>query len=582
MSTAVDTPDTPAGRWPVRVWPGLVILAVVALMWVIPPRVAGRTMVHFMAWFMAPILGTVAAVVWWTFAARVRGTFRWLVPALVFLPAVALAVTVYRGDEMAVAIFGLMAVLVVWLGWVIVSVPLPGAVRRVGLVTGIAAVWVVGALLKLDGLDADMIPAFRWRWQQTEEERFLAERPTSTPAPAADAPTVVVGPGDWPEFRGPKRDGLVTGVNLDPDWSAHPPELVWKHRVGPGWGSVAVAGGKLFTQEQLDQDEAVVCYDAATGARVWEYKSPGRFSETIAGPGPRATPTVHGGKVYAQAATGKLAKLDAATGKREWEADVVAAGGVLPQWGFAASPLVTDGVVITYANGGTGKGTVAFKADTGALAWTAGNGKHGYSSPHPATLGGVPQVLQLSDYGLESFRAADGAKLWDSPWTIPDVNRSTQPMVLSDTDVVIGTGVGGDQGVRRLRVTKAGDGWDVTQVWGTKGVKPYFNDAVAVGGHLYGFDDDRFCCVDLATGKQLWKETAYGHGQVLGLPDQGLLVVQGVKGQVAVVRADPAELDEVGRIPALAGKTWNHPVVAHGRLYVRNGQEAACYRLPTR
>ena len=188
----------------------------------------------------------------------------------------------------------------------------------------------------------------------------------------------------------------------------------------------------------------------------------------------------------------------------------------------------------------------------------------------------------LSDYGLESFRPADGVKLWDNPWTIPDVNRSTQPTVLSDTDVMIGTGVGNDQGIRRLRVTKAGDAWDVKSVWQTRGAKPYFNDGVAVGGHFYGFDDDRFCCVDLETGKQLWKETAYGHGQVIGLPDQGLLIVQGVKGQVALVQADAAELNELAKFPAISGKTWNHPVVAHGRLYVRNGQEAACYRLATR
>ncbi len=580
MSTTTDTPD---GRWPVRVWPGLVILAVVALMWVVPPRVAGRTMFHFMAWFAAPILGTVAAVGWWTFAARVRGPFRWLVPALVFVPAVALALTLYKGDEMAVAIYGLMATLVVWIGWVAVSVPVPGEVRRTGLLVGIAGVWVLGAMLKLDGLDADMIPTFRWRWQQSEEERFLAEQQAApTPAPAADAKAVEVGPGDWPEFRGPKRDGLATGVKLDPDWKAHPPEPVWKHRVGPGWGSFAVAGGKLFTQEQRDQDEAVVCYDAATGVEVWEYKSPGRFSESIAGPGPRATPTIHGGKLYAQGATGKLARLDAATGKQEWVADVVAAGGVLPQWGFAASPLVTDGVVIAYAGGGAGKGTVAFKADTGAVAWTAGTAKHGYSSAQLAAFGGVPQALVLSDFGLESFRPADGAKLWEHAWTIPDVNRSTQPTILSDTDVMIGTGVGNDQGVRRLRVTKTSDGWDVKPVWQARGVKPYFNDGVAVGGHFYGFDDDRFCCVDLESGRQLWKETGYGHGQVIGLPDQGLLVVQGASGRVALVQADPVDLNELAKFPALAGKTWNHPVIAHGRLYVRNGQEAACYRLPTR
>jgi len=577
----MSTADTPAGRWPVRVWPALVILAAVAAAWIVPPLVAPRTMFHFMAWFAAPILGTVAAMIWWTFAARVRGPFRWLVPALVIVPALALALTLHKGNEIVVAIFGLMAVLVVWVGWVTLSIPFPAEVRKVGLVAGLVAVWSVGSAVAVDGMGGDMQPDFRWRWQPSAEEQFAAER-KAAPAPVTDAKPVEVGPGDWPGFRGAGRDGLVTGVKLDPDWAARPPELLWKHRVGPGWGSVAVAGGKLFTQEQRGDEEAVVCYDAATGVEVWEYKSPGRFTETIAGPGPRATPTIHGGKVYTQGATGKLARLDAATGKPEWVRDMVADGGVLAPWGFAGSPLVTDGVVIVYANGGAGKGVIAYRADGGEVAWAAGKGKHGYSSPHPATFGGVPQVLMLSDFGLESFRPADGAKLWEHAWTIPEVNRSTQPAVLSDTDVVIGTGVGNDQGVRRLRVTKAGDGWDVKQVWGTRGMNPYFNDAVVVGKHYYGFDGDRFAGVDLENGKQVWKETSYGHGQVLGLPDQGLMIVQDVKGRVVLVRADAADLDELAKVPALAGKTWNHPVVAHGRLYVRNGQEMACFRLPTR
>ncbi len=576
----MSTADTPAGRWPVRVWPALVILAAVAACWVVPPLVAPRTMLHFMAWFAAPILGTVAAMIWWTFAARVRGSFRWVVPALVVVPAVALALTLHKGNEIVVAIFGLMAVLVVWVGWITLSIPFPAEVRKVGLVAGLVGVWGVGAAVAVDGMGGDMQPDFRWRWEPSAEEKFNAER-KAAPKPVADGKSVEVGPGDWPAFRGAGRDGLVTGVKLDPDWAARPPEQLWKHRVGPGWGSVSIAGGKLFTQEQRGDEEAVVCYDAATGVEVWEYKTPGRFTESIAGPGPRATPTILGGKVYAQGATGKLARLDAATGQQEWLRDLVADGGTLVPWGFAGSPLVTDGVVIVTANGGGGKGVIAYKADSGEIAWTAGNGKHSYASPHPATLGGVPQVLVLSDFGLESFRA-DGAKLWEYAWTIPEVNRSTQPAVLSDTDVVLGTGVGPDQGVRRLRVTKAGGGWDVKQVWGTRGMNPYFNDAVVVGKHYYGFDGDRFACVDLETGKQTWKETAYGHGQVLGLPDQGLMIVQDVKGKVALVRADGADFDELAKVPALAGKTWNHPVVAHGRLYVRNGQEMACFRLPTR
>ncbi|QEL16246.1 PQQ-binding-like beta-propeller repeat protein [Limnoglobus roseus] len=574
MSTTTDD------RWPVRVWFGLLILAAIAAAWTMTSWLAPRSLANMIAIVASPLLGAVAVVGWWVFAAGVRGSFRWAVPALVLVPLVTLAVTVHKGNELVVAIYGLIAALVVWIGWLAVSVPLPVAVRRGGLLVLLAGLWVVVGMVKVNGTDADVVPYLRWRWQPSDEDLFLAEKPAAS-VPASTAKPVEVGPGDWPGFRGAKRDAVVTGAKLDSDWATRPPELVWKKRVGPGWGSFALAGGRLFTQEQRGPDEAVVCYDAATGAEVWEFKTPGRFEETISGAGPRATPTVHGTKVYAQGANGRVHRLDAATGKLDWTADVVAAGGTLPQWGFAASPLVTDGLVIVYAGGGPGKGTVAFRAETGEFTWIAGNAKHGYASAHPADFGGVPQALVVSDYGLEAFRPADGVKLWEHVWPVGGGgNRSTQPLVVSDTDVVIGTGVGGDQGVRRLRVTKAGDAWDVQTVWSTRGARPYFNDGVAFGGHFYGFDDGRFCCVDLADGRQLWKDTGYGHGQVVALADQGLLLVQAERGAVALVEANPAEFNELAKVPALTGKTWNHPVLAHGCLYLRNGQEAACYRLP--
>ena len=572
----------PPDRWPVRVWPGLLIVALVAAAMIVPGLLWPRTPAHFVSLFAAPLVGAVAAVGWWTFAARVRGPFRWLVPALLFVPAVVVGAVWYRGAEMAVAVYALPAVVTAWVLWLAVSWGAPGGVRRGGLVVAMLAVWAAVAMLRFDGADADLVPAFRWFWHPTEEERFAAERgERAKPAPGApEAQSVVVGPGDWPGFRGPARDGRVVGVTIDTDWAARPPELVWKHRVGPGWGSFAVVGGRAFTQEQRGTDEAVVCYAADTGAELWEHRTPGRFTEVIAGAGPRATPTVHDGRLYAQGATGKLVCLDAATGTPHWTADLTAdAGGVVPQWGYSGSPLVADDVVIVYAGGPTGKGTAAFKADTGALAWAAGNAKHGYSSAHPATLGGVPQVLMTSDYGVEAFRPADGKLLWEHAWTIKGMNRVTQPAVLGDSDVVFGTGVGAEQGTRRLRVTKAGDGWDVAVRWTSKVAKPYFNDGVVAGKHLYGFDDSRFCCLDLETGAEAWKEGNYGHGQVLLLADQGVLLVQAADGKVVLVEANPTEHNELGKFAALAGKTWNHPVVAGGRLYVRNGQEAACYRL---
>src|SRR5262249_625934 len=145
---------------------------------------------------------------------------------------------------------------------------------------------------------------------------------------------VVLQPGDWPGFRGKDRDGRYKGARIATDWDERPPRQVWRQRVGPGWSSFAVVGTRLYTQEQRGPNEAVVCYDAGSGAELWSHEDAARFSETMAGPGPRATPTFHEGKIYAQGATGKLNCLDAATGRVLWSHDVAAdSGAALPLWG---------------------------------------------------------------------------------------------------------------------------------------------------------------------------------------------------------------------------------------------------------
>jgi outer membrane protein assembly factor BamB len=434
-----------------------------------------------------------------------------------------------------------------------------------------------------------LLPSFHWRWQLSAEDRFeqeRAQRNNLTRAMASVPPAAIqVQPGDWPEFRGQERDSRVTGITIDTDWSAHPPKELWKRRVGPGWGSFAIVGDRLFTQEQRGGDEAVVCYSASTGDEIWEYRHPARFSEAMGGVGPRATPTIHDGFVYAQGATGKLVCLDAATGKQRWIADVTEnPGGKVPPWGYSASPLVIDNVVVVYA-GADGKGTTAFRRDNGELAWAAGNATHCYSSPHRVTLGGVEQVLMVSDRGIESFRPADGTLLWEYAWPLAKgMNRVTQPALVSDTDLVMTTGVGSDQGIHRVRVTKQGETWNVTPVWTSRALKPYYNDGVVYRGHLYGFDGPRLCCLDLATGKLAWKdEGTYGHGQVLLLADSGVLLVQAVDGKLALVEASPKDgPNELAKIDALKGKTWNHPAVAHGKLFVRNAEQAACFQLATK
>jgi outer membrane protein assembly factor BamB len=397
---------------------------------------------------------------------------------------------------------------------------------------------------------------------------------------AADAEVLTLQPGDWPGFRGAERDGCLKGVRIATDWKLQAPRQLWRHRIGPGWSSFAVVGTHLYTQEQRGEDEAVVCYHTDTGKELWSHVDPARFTEVVAGPGPRATPTFHAGKVYAQGAAGVLNCLDAATGKSLWSRDIVAdSGAKVPQWGFAGSPLVAGDVVMVFAGGPEGKSVLGYHTSSGEPAWSAGEGELSYCSPQLAHLGGVEQVLIATDAGLTSFHPVRGDVLWQHRWPVVKMARIVQPAVLDATDVLVGTGF--NAGTRRVRVKRDGDDWSGQDViWETKAIKPYYNDLVIYQGHLYGFDGSFLTCVSLEDGAGRWRARGYGNGQVLLLTDQGLLLVLGEKGEVALVEAKSEAHKELARFQAIEGKTWNHPVIAHGKLFVRNGEEMACYELP--
>jgi len=559
-----------------RLWPGVVI---VALMWVlilVPAWLAPATLVQFLLMFWSPIVATLAVVGWWLFASRLP----WADRLLGVLVCVAAGLTALRLSDSSMAIpflmFTLKWVTTAWVGWLLVTPFLSWPVRRWGLVVVLLLVWSFFPLLRFDGVDGSMKADFAWRWSPTAEQQFLAES-RGTPA-APDAEVLTLQPGDWPGFRGPERDGRLSGVRITTDWKQSSPRQLWRHRIGPGWSSFAVVGTHLFTQEQRGEDEVVVCYHADTGKELWSHVDQARFTEVVAGPGPRATPTFHAGKLYAQGAAGRLNCLDAATGKLLWSRDVVAdSGAKVPQWGFAGSPLVVGDVVTVFAGGPEGKSVLGYHASSGEPAWSAGEGELSYCSPHLAHLGGVEQVLIATDAGLTSFHPVRGDVLWKHPWSAEKMARVVQPTVLDDTDVLIGTGF--SVGTRRVHVSHAGDDWSNQEVWTTKAIKPYYNDLVIYQDHLYGFDGNYLTCVSLKDGAGRWRARGYGNGQVLLLADQGLLLVLGEKGEVALVEAKPEAHKELGRFQGIEGKTWNHPVVAHGKLFVRNGEEMACYEL---
>jgi outer membrane protein assembly factor BamB len=389
-------------------------------------------------------------------------------------------------------------------------------------------------------------------------------------------------PGDWIAFRGADRDGVIHGTNISTDWEAAPPRQLWRQRVGPAWSSVVVVGDRLYTQEQRGGQETVVCYQADTGKELWVHENAVRFSETVSGAGPRATPTFADGRLYTLGATGILNCLDAATGTSHWSRDVAAdAGAKPPMWGFSSSPLVVDGRVIVFAGGGNNKGLLAYRCDSGGEpAWNADVGADSYSSPQLTTFGDAPQCLMLTDAGLFAVDPATGSVLWKHGLAMPGAPRTAQPHKIGDGQLAVASLEG--PGVATIRVGRDGSAWKTEQVWATTQMKPEFPDFVVHNGHIYGFDVATFCCLDAATGQRSWKEGHYGRGQVMLLADQALLLVITEKGEAVLLAANPRQSEELGRFQAVSGKTWNHPVIAHGRLYVRNAEEMACYELATK
>jgi outer membrane protein assembly factor BamB len=568
-----------------RLWPAVLILAVQWAAKLLAERFWQGEVAYLYAVFYGPMVGAGLVLLWWLFASRVPWRDRLLVPLAVLAGGAATLFTDPIGPEAGgfkVVLYALPVALTAGTLWLLVTRPLRWPGRRLGLLAALLLPFGYYALMRIDGVWGDMTPALSWRWSETSEDRSMAEiRRRPAPAPvAAPAEPLALQPGDWPGFRGPERDGRLYGVRLATDWARHPPQLLWKQPVGPGWSSFAVVGHRLYTQEQRGEDEAVVCYDAGSGKELWVHLDPGvRFAEAAGGVGPRATPTFDAGRLYTLGARGKLDCLDAATGKLLWGREVTEdTGAKVPPWAFASSPLVVRGVVAVFAGGPDHKAVQAYDAATGAPQWAAGEGTHGYSSPQRVTIEGVEQILIASEQGLSGLDPADGKVLWNHAWD-EGIQRVVQPARVGASDFLLGTTF--NKGTRRLHVSHGPGGWQVEQVWHTQAISPYFNDLVIYDNHLYGFDSAFLVCVNLDTGKRTWRERGYGSGQVLLLDEQGVLLVLAETGEVALVAAQPSGRNELARIPALEGKTWNHPVVAHGRLFVRNDQGMACYRLET-
>ena len=598
---------------PLRLWPGVALVvfqwfAAYLVPWLFPEtEIAGLPL--GMLGLFASIAAGLGVLIWWLFFSRARWPERLAGLAFIVIAVIATRAIAHlsiQGAGMGFLLY--VGTVPTWslalvIGAIVMS-RLTGAGRMLTLATTIVVLMAPWALIRTAGVAASG-SEYHWRWTPTPEERLLAQGdvvpPTrgpevlgskgpdaAPPAPAVITPAApVVGealsepvPGrvegrvEWPGFRGPHRDGIVRGTRINTNWASSPPVQLWRRPIGPGWSSFAVQGDLIYTQEQRGDDELVTCYRMSTGEPVWGHRDAVRFWESNGGAGPRATPTIHDGRIYAFGATGILNALDAATGAKVWSRQVADdTKRELPIWGFSSSPLIIKDVVIV-ATAGT---MAAYDRVTGAHRWTGPSYGGSYSSPHRLTFDGVEQVVLLGGPGAISVSPADGAVLWTHEW---EPGPIVQPAITADGDILVNAiAATGGIGTRRLSVKRKDGVWTLEERWTTNGLKPYFNDLVVHKGHAYGFDGAILSAIDLNDGKRKWKGGRFGNGQLILLADQDVLLVISEEGELALVSATPDQFTVIAMFPALDGKTWNHPVVVGDTLLLRNGAEMVAFHL---
>jgi outer membrane protein assembly factor BamB len=566
-----------------RLWPAVVMLALFWTFLYAHYTFELAMFSRFISRMIAYGLLLLAFLGWWLTRRQVLLRDRLLAVGLVMVTSIIAGLLADASvDPFVLFMSAFPFVFTAWTLWLLVSRSWSPVVQRAGFCAVIVATTGFFALLRWDGLYGNQIPQFSWRWSATPEELFLkshegpsaANRLADNPAPPLRERSLQ--PGDWPEFRGPERNAVVRNVRIDTDWNANPPQLLWRKRVGPGWSSVIVVDGFLATQEQRGEYEAVVCYDAATGLELWAHNVYERFYEGLSGAGPRGTPTFNDGRVYALGGTGRLVCLTARDGQPLWSRDTVKdAGGTVPQWGYSVSPLVVENKVVVFTGGADKQALVAFDADSGAPVWSVDGGTMSYSSPQWSTLHGQQQILMHDNQALRAVSVEDGRLLWQHATSSEVAMPMLQPHQAGDNRLVLAT----DPGVALLQIRRDGETWSVEQQWSSNRLKPSFNDFVVYHDHIYGLDDGILTCVDLADGRRIWKKGRYGHGQLVLQADQGLLLILTESGELVLVSAIPDRHEELGRFQAIEGKSWNHPVLAQDRIFVRNAEEMAVFRI---
>jgi outer membrane protein assembly factor BamB len=377
--------------------------------------------------------------------------------------------------------------------------------------------------------------------------------------------------GDWPQWRGPNRDGVSKETGLLKQWPTDGPPLVWKATgAGTGYSSLAITGGRIYTMGVRGDREYVIAFDANTGKELWATANGDRYRDSR-GDGPRGTPTIDGDRLYALGGNGDLSAIDTKTGKIIWAINILQKfGGQNPNWGISESPLVIGEKLLVNA-GGPEASVIALNKKDGSLIWKSQSDAAGYSSAMPVQIGSTTQVVFFTHQRALGVDLKDGRLLWQYQKASNDVANVATPVVKGNR-VFVSSDYGAGAGLVEIKA----DG-TAQEVYFTKEMKNHHSSSILVGDYLYGFSSGILTAMKFDSGDVAWRDRSVGKGSLVYA--DGHLYAFSENGVVGLVEATSTGYKEKGRfrIQQESLPTWTHPVIAGGRLYLRDQNTIYAY-----
>jgi outer membrane protein assembly factor BamB len=375
---------------------------------------------------------------------------------------------------------------------------------------------------------------------------------------------------DWPQWRGPNRDG-ISSEKVSAAWPAEGPKVLWRASVGTGFSSISISHGRAYTMGNTNNEDIIWCFEAGTGKRIWLHTYAAPLSPQWYEGGPGSTPTVSGDRVFTISKWGDVFCLDAAKGTVLWQRDLRRDGVKPPRWGFAGSPLVCGDLVILNA----GSAGMALDRSSGRIVWSNGTNAAGYASPTRFISGGKESVLIFAAKHLIALEPQTGRELWRLPWETDWDTNNTDPLVRGDSIFVSSF----SRGCGLFSLTSG----QPVLTYTNKVMRSHLSPGILLGEYLYAFNGEAkqntdLRCIHVPTGELKWTTKDPAFGSLILAGDK--LIVLSEKGELLLGRASPEAFEPLARAKVLSGLGWTPPALADGRLYVRNAKgELRCLEI---